>query len=158
MDKNSTIEEICREFGLTTKEYNFCNEYLIDFNASRALLAAGYTENTAKKKAREVKDRPQITRFLDHLQKERVKRTRLSHDEVLYRLDKIARRAEKDDDFGPAIRALELMGKTLAMFTDKSTIQVENPFAAGQSEEDIKRDTDRLSKIAGLAVIKGGKP
>ena len=157
MDKNSTIEEICEEFGLTLKEYNFCNEYLTDFNAYRALMAAGYTENTAKKKAKVVKERPQVQAFLDHLQKERSKRTRINHDEVLYRLDKIARKAEQDEDFGPAIRALELMGKTLAMFTDKSTIHVENPFAAGQSEEDIKRDTDRLSKIAGLAVIEGGK-
>ncbi len=160
MDKNPTMEEVCKEFGLTVKEFNFCNEYLKDFNAKRALLAAGYTENTAAKKAREVKDRPHVTRYLDHLQKERGKRTRIDQDEVLYRLNRIATRAEKDDDYGPALRALELMGKNLAMFTEKSNITVENPFAAGQSEEDIKKDTERLDRIArlgNLTVLPGGK-
>lgn len=160
MDKNATMEEVCKEFGLTVKEFNFCNEYLKDFNAKRSLLAAGYTENTAAKKAREVKDRPHITRYLDHLQKARGKRTRIDQDEVLYRLNRIATKAEKDDDYGPALRALELMGKTMTMFSEKSSITIENPFAVGQSDEDLERDTERLRRIGSLgrfAVVSGGK-
>jgi hypothetical protein len=52
------------------------------------------------------------------------------------------------------------MGKNLAMFTEKSNITIENPFAAGQSDEDLKRDTERLDRIGRLGsfkVVAGGK-
>lgn len=45
---------------LTTKQQRFVEEYVIDFNASRAAISAGYSEKTARSISSELLTKPDI--------------------------------------------------------------------------------------------------
>ncbi len=61
---------------------------------------------------------------------------------VLKELDRVAKLAEKSDDFSSVIRAKELLGKWLAMFTDKQEI-------SQTEKEDNQFSISRLAQITG---------
>ena len=75
-----------KEQKLTDKQRLFISEYLVDLNATRAAIAAGYSENTARQTGHENLTKPYIR---DAVNAELKKRT-LSHEEVLARLSDIA--------------------------------------------------------------------
>jgi phage terminase small subunit len=56
---------------LTVKQELFCKEYIIDFNASRSALAAGYSKKTAPSMGAENLIKPQIQAELARLMSER---------------------------------------------------------------------------------------
>ena len=62
---------------------------------------------------------------------------------VLKRLQEEAEQAETD---GSRVRALELLGKTVGLFTDKVEIEQDNDKTAAELEADLER---RLSALLG---------
>ena len=132
---------------MTDRQKKFCDEYLIDLNATQAAIRAGYSEKTAYSISNELLKKPQI------------KRTEITADRVLLELARIAfvdgsafatitacgkvkftptdeltndQRAViagvKNGKFGTEIktndkvRALELLGKHLGLF-DSGSLQ-----------------------------------
>jgi len=51
---------------LTTKNKRFIEEYVIDFNATRAAINAGYSEKTARSIASELLTKPDIRNAIKH--------------------------------------------------------------------------------------------
>jgi len=51
---------------LTTKQDRFVEEYVTDFNASRAAVSAGYSEKTARSIASELLTKPDIRNAIKH--------------------------------------------------------------------------------------------
>jgi len=51
---------------LTTKQDRFVEEYVNDFNASRAAISAGYSEKTARSIASELLTKPDIRNAIKH--------------------------------------------------------------------------------------------
>jgi len=139
---------------LTDKEKMFTLEYIKDFNAMRSAVAAGYTLNYSKANSYKIPRRPQVLAEINRLQAERVKQTAMDADEVVRRLTRIAQKAEHESRYNDAIRALELIGKHLQMFTDRSEIELtsRNPYASGNDAEAMLRDIKHLTKVLG-----GGK-
>ena len=52
---------------LTDKQRRFCEEYAIDWNATRAAIAAGYSKKTAYRTGADNLRKPQIKAYLDHI-------------------------------------------------------------------------------------------
>lgn len=75
---------------LTDKQERFCNEYLIDLNATQSAIRAGYSENTAYAIGSENLKKPEIQERIQELNKARVERTEISQDKVLKEFAKIA--------------------------------------------------------------------
>ena len=75
---------------MTPKQKRFCEEYLIDLNATQAAIRAGYSERTAYSIAQENLKKPEIQEYIDKLVKEREKRTEITQDRVLKELAKLA--------------------------------------------------------------------
>lgn len=71
---------------LTAKQEAFCNEYLIDLNATQAAIRAGYSEKTAAKIGQENLIKPDIARFIAEAKAKRSERTRIDADWLLTRL------------------------------------------------------------------------
>lgn len=69
--------------SLTDKQQKFCNEYLLDLNATQAAIRAGYSENTASETGYENLRKPQIATCISELMEERNKRTQIDADWVL---------------------------------------------------------------------------
>lgn len=78
------------EDGLTEKQRIFCNEYMIDFNARRAALAAGYSENSADSIANENLNKPEVQSYLKVMQDRIAAKHEISRDRVLRELSAIA--------------------------------------------------------------------
>ena len=55
---------------LTTKQRRFCEEYVIDWNATQAAIRAGYSENTAKEIGYENLTKPHIKAYVEEIQKD----------------------------------------------------------------------------------------
>lgn len=75
---------------LTGKQSRFCEEYIFDFNASRAARAAGYSEDTAGSIGHELLKKPEIQKEITTLQEDLSKTSGISRLKVLRELEKIA--------------------------------------------------------------------
>ena len=163
---------------LTNKQERFVEEYLLDLNATRAAIRAGYSRETAGVIGYENLKKPYISNEIGKAMEKRSKRTKVTVDRVLLELARIAffdtRKlfADQGDlidvrelpaDTAAAIanvditsfmnetgdvttvskfkildklRALELVGRHLKMFTDK--IQVDGNLALSQIVQEIQ--------------------
>lgn len=75
---------------LTAKQEAFCEEYLIDLNATQAAIRAGYSERSAAEIGYENLTKPQILERVAQLKAERSERTTITADKVLRELAIIA--------------------------------------------------------------------
>lgn len=75
---------------LTPKQKRFCDEYLIDLNATQAAIRAGYSKKTARFIATENLTKPNIQAYLEKRMRKREERTEITQDRVLKEFAKIA--------------------------------------------------------------------
>lgn len=116
---------------LTEKQKRFCEEYLIDLNATQAAIRAGYSPKTADRTASENLRKPEVKHFLEQLMQERSERTRIKADDVLQELRKIAYTDAKISG-KEKIKALELLGKHLGLFETQNQASGEQELPALQ--------------------------
>ena len=102
---------------LTEKQKRFCEEYLVDLNATQAALRAGYSERTAYSIGDENLKKPEIQNYLRELMEKRSERTEITADTVIEELKKIALAEDVEISGKEKIKALELLGKHLGMFS-----------------------------------------
>ena len=81
---------IPKKDGLTEKQKRFCDEYLIDLNATQAAIRAGYSKETAGAIAGENLNKPIIAEYIKKRMDERGKRIEITQDFVLRELANIA--------------------------------------------------------------------
>ena len=107
---------------LTEKQKNFCREYLVDLNATQAAIRAGYSKKTAGEMGHETLKKPQIQKQLQKTMNKRAEKTEITAEMVLKDINEIktrTMRTGKEFDAKSALKALELLGKHLVLFTDK---------------------------------------
>lgn len=176
---------------LTEKQQKFCDEYLIDLNATQAAIRAGYSSNTANEQGARLLAKVSVQNYIQERKQDRIERTEITQDMVLNELANIAfsniadyvKVVEKEAvvdgkkikyktvdatltdnlseeqkkalsvikegkngleiKMNDKVRALELLGKHLGMWTEKVEVtgREENPFA-GLSTEDLKKMID----------------
>lgn len=118
---------------LNAKQERFCQEYLIDLNATQAAIRAGYSQETARSIGHENLTKPDISDRIAELQAERAENLKIDASYVLKQAVEIHRRCMqevrpltdrkgeqiRDDDGMPlyvfdakgAVSALTLVGK-----------------------------------------------
>lgn len=128
-------------------------------NATQAVLAAGYKTGNADKLAMQLKQHPLIIKEIkDRMDSQRA-RMELTADYVLHKLIEMVEQTDKDND---RIRALELLGKNLGLFKERTEISGPDGEAI-KYEQKVKQDAadfaSRLSRLAsragedGLSVV-----
>jgi phage terminase small subunit len=85
-----------KKSSLTDKEQSFCEQYIVDLNATQAAIRAGYSENSAAAIGYENLRKPHIQAEIDRLKLERCERTRVTADRVVLELARIAFSSMKD--------------------------------------------------------------
>lgn len=75
---------------LTDKQRRFCEEYVVDWNATRAAIAAGYSKKTAKQIATENLSKPYLREYIDEIQKDLSKLSGVTALRNILELKKIA--------------------------------------------------------------------
>ena len=132
---------------MTDKQNVFVQEYLKDLNATQAAIRAGYSQKTAYSIGQRLLSNVEISNAINSAMSERSERTALTADYVLQNLHEIAQRCMQKSpvmvkgeqaideegrhlltfDAKNALRALELIGKHMGMFSDHHKEQEETP-------------------------------
>jgi phage terminase small subunit len=132
--------------AMTEKMQRFCDEYLIDLNATQAAIRAGYSEKTAGSMGAENLKKPEIQKYIEQRMAEKDAALIADQDEVLKYLTRVmrgesqsevvvvegcgfgnseARTMQKAPDEKERLRAAELLGKRYGLYTDKVEADVE---------------------------------
>ncbi len=103
---------------LTTKQHRFVEEYVIDFNASRAAISAGYSEKTARSISSELLTKPDIRsavkRHLDELSTD----SYVSREVILTGLLKEAMGRGDDSSSNSRVSAWDKLAKLSGLYAD----------------------------------------
>lgn len=75
---------------LTNQQERFCDEYLVDLNATQAAIRAGYSEKNADKIGSQLLGNPRVAEQITILKAKRQKRVEITQDMVLRELALIA--------------------------------------------------------------------
>ena len=119
---------------LTDKQIKFCEEYLVDLNATQAAIRAGYSEDSAKQIAYENFTKPYLVDYIAERQAQLREKTLVSTEWVVKRLKEISDRCmtaepvmirtedgmvesgEYKFDSSGANKATELLGRHIGIF------------------------------------------
>lgn len=82
--------EVSKIAKLTPKQQRFCEEYLVDLNATQAAIRAGYSAKNAASIAVKLVNKSQVQERLSELRSRQSKRTEITADRVLAELAVIA--------------------------------------------------------------------
>ena len=121
---------------LTAKQKAFCEEYLIDLNATQAAIRSGYSKHTAKDIACQNLAKLNISEYIAELQAKRSAKTAITADYVLSSLHKVAERCMQEEavtdadgatgefkfEHSGANKSLELLGKHLGLFVERKEL------------------------------------
>ena len=130
MDKNK----------LTNKQKRFCDEYLIDLNATQAAIRAGYSKKCARAIGNENLTKPDIKNYIDKRMAEKEKELIADQNEILRYLTAVLRGQSESEEIviegvgngttvartmmkksseKDRLKASELLGKSYGMFTER---------------------------------------
>ena len=129
---------------LTPKQQCFVDEYLIDLNATRAAIRAGYSAKTAEQQGPRLLGNVGVKAAIDAAKEKRAERTNINADRVLNGISRLIDRCEQaepvyDKEGVPtgeytfkaseALRGYDLLGRHLGLWNDKLKLQgdAENP-------------------------------
>ena len=110
--------------ALTAKQERFVEKYLVDLNATRAAIRAGYSKATAYAIGHECLKKPEIAAALRGARRARARRLELTADDVLLELWLTAMTADRTRT---RLVALSWIGKHLGMFTNNVRVTEEPP-------------------------------
>lgn len=135
--------------NLTHKQESFVNEYLVDMNASQACLRAGYKTKNPNRMGTELLHHPKVRLKIEQEMAKRKERMEFSADFLLAKLMKIIE--DDGNRTGDVIRAIELAGKSIALWKERQEISGPDGKAI-EMEQKVKQDvedfTSRLSQLA----------
>lgn len=78
------------EKKLTDKQKRFCEEYIVDLNATQAAIRAGYAVKTARSQGQRLLTNVDIQAYISELRDKQSRRTEITADRVLEELAAIA--------------------------------------------------------------------
>lgn len=125
---------------MNKRQKRFCDEYLIDLNATQAAIRAGYSEKTAKQIGNKLLTKVDLKEYIDERIKQIDDELIAKENEVLRHLTSVlrgesesevivvegtgdgcseARKIIKKPDEKEKLKAAELLGKRYGLYTDK---------------------------------------
>lgn len=125
--------------ALNERQKRFCDEYLIDLNATQAAIRTGYSEKTAYSQGQRLLKHVEIKAYIEQRMAEKEKELIADQDEILKYLTAVLRGEsfssvlsmcgdgcqeviEKQPDEKERLKAAELLGKRYSLFTDKVNV------------------------------------
>ena len=98
---------------LTVKQEKFCQEYVVDFNATQAAIRAGYKKNAAKQVGSENLSKLYLTDRIKELGKPMAKKLEVNREMVLEMILNMAKDGEQE---GNRIKAMDMLGKVVGIY------------------------------------------
>ena len=126
--------------GLTPRQERFCQEYLIDLNATQAAVRAGYSAKTANEQGCRLLAHVSVKAHIAKLQQTAAKRNEVTVDTVVGMLLDSYSDAKAANQHGPAVRAAELLGKGFGMFIDRHLVDEVSQLSTEQLAVKVAKD------------------
>jgi phage terminase small subunit len=129
---------------LTDKQYAFVNEYVKDYNATQAAIRAGYAEKYADRQAYQLLEKTRVKEAIEARRQEISRKADVEISEIVAELRSIA---FTDGSRTDKLRALELLGRYKAMFTDRFQNTTESHAQlTDEEQEPLKEMAKELTK------------
>jgi phage terminase small subunit len=132
---------------LTAKQQRFCDEYLIDLNATQAAIRAGYSRKTARQTAAENMTKPVIKEYienrLEELQSEKV----ADQQEIMETLTRLLRRESKAVETVVVKKAETIEVTTASGKTSEKVVY--NEYASMVELPTANSDVNRAAELLG---------
>lgn len=139
---------------LTDKQAKFCEEYLIDLNATQAAIRAGYSSDTARQIGSKLLTEVDVQARVSELQAERSRNTRI---DAQWLLNRLAQEAEADvneiyDEFG-AVRPISewplifRKGLIAGIEVEELFEEADDPDADFDDPRKVRRARGRVTKF-----------
>ena len=116
----------------------FADEYLIDMNASRAYVAAGYSSKTPDKNAYKLLDKKEIKDYIQEQQDKSSQALKITREDLLQDLLDI-KNANKREGTIHSLKAIEIINKMLGYYAAEKqdiTIRGEQPLFSDDDEDE----------------------
>ena len=108
---------------LSPKHQAFVREYVKDWNGTQAVIRAEYSEKGASVTATRLLANPKIQEAIQRSHAKIAERAEITVVDVLKMLEREASAGDLDQPNSARIKAQELIGKHIGMFSDKQTGQ-----------------------------------
>jgi len=106
---------------LTDKQKKFCNEYLIDLNATQAAIRAGYSKKTADIIGHENLRKPNIEKYIKERQDKAQERNEITLDNIVKLVYEDALNGEHENN---RLKAKDMLMKHLGGYTADNKLDV----------------------------------
>lgn len=130
-----------KEKGLTPKQKRFCEEYLIDTNATQAAIRAGYSDKNANTQGSILLANPKVKEYISIQMEQKKSECVASADEVIQYLTSVMRGSssshvlardeigaerivEKPPDEKEKLKAAELLAKRYGILSERVSLDV----------------------------------
>lgn len=137
---------------LTKKQKRFCDEYLVDLNATQAAIRSGYSQRTAQEQSSRLLSNVMVQEYIQKRKMDRIKRTEITQDFVLSELMAIA--SVNATDYARVVEknaTTEVDGQIIQLYDAEG-----NPVMYRTVEPLLTEELTETQKKA-LAVIKKGR-
>lgn len=112
---------------LTPRQERFVTEYLIDLNATKACVRAGYAENSSHVTGPRLLDNARVRDAIQHLQNKRAERVGIDAAWVLREAAELAQKAKSakngEPDFAAWAKGIELVGKHMSIMAFRDRVE-----------------------------------
>ena len=136
--------------SLSDQQRMFCEEYLVDMNATQACIRAGYKTKFPNRVGYQLMENPAVRITIDGLRAERSKGTDVTKDFVLRGIQKTITLAEANGNLNALLRGYELLAKHLGMFIERT--EISGPDGEAIELKKVEEDVaDFTRSIAGIA-------
>ncbi len=102
------------ETKLSDKQRKFCEEYVVDYNGTKAAERAGYSPRSAKEQASVLLTKPNIQLYMQELKEKAAERLEVTVDDITEKFKEIAYSSEERTT--DRIKALENIAKRLGYY------------------------------------------
>lgn len=142
--------------SLTDKQRQFCEEYMKDLNASKAVMRAGYNTKYPNRVGVQLLQNAKVKMAIDALLNQKKQNNDVTADYVLRKIIRIVEKAEEADNHNASLRGLELIAKHLGMFVERKEISGPDGGAI-EYERRVQEDAAGLESAITRLANRGGK-
>ena len=133
---------------LSAKQARFVSEYLVDMNATRAAIRAGYSPKTAKSQASRLLSYVDLQSEIAKRQAQTALKLEISREDVVIGLLGAIELAREQGDPSTMIRGAAELNKMLGFYQQKQSDMSENPVdSACTLQLEYLSDTELLAKL-----------
>jgi phage terminase small subunit len=139
---------------LTVRQRQFAEEYMVDFNATEAVVRAGYNTKYPNRMGYQLLETPGVKALINKLSQERMSKSAIKPDYVIRKVVKVIEQAEMDRNANAVLKGCELLARHLGMFVERT--EISGPDGGAIQYERVKEAADAFTRSISSLIEREG--